>query len=135
MRKVLVFGTFDGIHEGHRAFLTQARAHGDYLIIAVALDKVVEQLKHRPPRRNLAARIGALQDEMAADLVVPGDAQLGTYEVMRNYRPDVVALGYDQTALKEDLERRLVDFNWHAEIAVLVPHEPTKYHNGLQHKS
>ncbi len=134
MRKVLVFGTFDGIHEGHRAFLRQARAYGDRLIVAVAQDEVVGQLKHHPPRRNLETRINALKAEILADLVVPGDAQLGTYEVVRNYRPDVIALGYDQTALKGDVERHLLDFGWYVEIAVLVPHGPAKYHSGLQHK-
>ena len=124
-----MFGTFDGIHEGHRAFLRQARAYGDHLIVAVAPDEVVERLKHHPPRRNLEARIDALEAEMVADLVVPGDAEISTYGVVKGHRPDTIALGYDQETLKEDLKQHLSDFNWHVELAILAPYGPTKYRN------
>jgi len=132
MKKVLVFGTFDGIHEGHRAFLKQARMQGDHLIVAVAQDAVVEQLKNHPPRRNTKERIEALITEDLADEVVPGDAELGDYGVVKKYRPGVIALGYDQAALKRDLEEHLPDFDWDVEIIVLAPHEPHKYHSSLR---
>ena len=32
MAKVMVFGTFDGVHPGHENFFEQAKQHGDYLI-------------------------------------------------------------------------------------------------------
>ncbi len=135
MRKVLVFGTFDGIHEGHRAFLRKARIYGDRLIVAVAPDEVVEQLKHRPPRHRLEARIEALRADMLADLVVPGDAEIGTYRVVKSHRPDIIALGYDQEALKEDLKQHLSDFDWHVELAILAPYRPEKHHNHLRYGS
>jgi len=131
MKKILVFGTFDGLHDGHRAFLRQAREHGDYLIVAVAQDTVVEQLKKHPPRRKIQERIGALTDEALADRVVAGDAEIGTYEVVKRYQPDVVALGYDQTALKKDIEQHLSDFGWYVETVTLRPHEPEIHHTSL----
>lgn len=36
--RVMVFGVFDGLHPGHRAFLRQARKKGDKLIVVVARD-------------------------------------------------------------------------------------------------
>jgi len=42
---VLVFGTFDGLHDGHRFFLTEARKLGDRLIASVATDEIVERIK------------------------------------------------------------------------------------------
>ena len=47
--KVMVFGTFDGLHPGHLSYFKQARKYGDYLIAIVALDENVLQFKgHRP---------------------------------------------------------------------------------------
>lgn len=131
MIRVLVFGTFDGLHEGHRKFLHQARAHGDQLVVAVARDEVVEQLKGRPPQHPLSERVGELQRAALADLVIEGDAELGTYNVITKYKPNVIALGYDQDALKEDLRAELNRFNWHLELITLDPHEPEKYHSSI----
>jgi len=38
-KKVMVFGTFDIFHPGHRSFLNQAKKYGNYLIVVVARDK------------------------------------------------------------------------------------------------
>lgn len=131
MRKVFVFGTFDGIHEGHRAFFRQARAHGDQLVVAVAQDSVVERLKERPAKKSLHERMEALHDEDLVDFVVPGDVELGSYAVVRQYKPDVIALGYDQHGLKADIMENAREFDWAVEIVMLESHEPEKYHNSL----
>ena len=49
-KRVLVFGTFDLLHQGHRYFLTQARRFGDTLIAVVARDEFVEERKGRTRR-------------------------------------------------------------------------------------
>ena len=46
-KKVMVFGTFDGIHDGHRHFLREAKKQGEELIVAVSKDEVVQKLKNR----------------------------------------------------------------------------------------
>ena len=58
-QRVAVFGVFDGIHAGHQDFdgihaghqdfLRQAREYGDELVVIVARDKSVTQLKGKPP--------------------------------------------------------------------------------------
>jgi len=161
-KKVMVFGVFDGIHEGHRAFFKEVKKHGRYLIVAVAQDHVVEYLKGRLPQRNLARRIDDLRKEPAVDEVALGDAELGTYEVVKKFRPSVIALGYDQQALKEDLESWLKKFDpfdkplgreplgtelgaevlgaerlragWKPKIIVLKAYEPHKYKSSLLKK-
>ena len=50
--KVMVFGTFDGLHEGHKNFFKQARKYGDYLLVVVGRDKNVEKMKGHLPQRN-----------------------------------------------------------------------------------
>ncbi len=134
MKKVLVFGVFDGVHEGHRALFREAKRHGDHLVLAVARDGVIEKLKRRAPDKDLAARIAMLEKELFVDEAVPGDEVLGGYGVIKAHRPEVVALGYDQSALKEDLESKKAMFDWDFEILVMQPHEPEKYHNSLLKK-
>src|SRR6266404_3749163 len=135
MKKVLVFGTFDGVHEGHRALFRQAKLHGDYLIVAVAHDHIVETLKKHSPQRDLGSRIDALIAENIAEEVIAGDVELGTYEIVKEHMPSVIALGYDQHELASDLRGHMYEFNWDVEVVMLKPHEPEKYHSGLLNKN
>lgn len=93
MRKVLVFGVFDNLHEGHINFLKQAHRHGDYLIAAVTRDYSVKKLKGRLPLQNERARVAALRN--FADKVILGERKV-TYKLIRKINPDVICIGYDQ---------------------------------------
>jgi cytidyltransferase-like protein len=131
MRKVLVFGVFDGLHDGHRSLLEQAKACGEYLIAVVARDMVAEELKESFPCLPVQVRIEHLRGLGIADEVVSGDKAQGTYEVVRKYKPDVIALGYDQERLKNDLEKRRGEFNWNIELKVMEPYKPEKFHSSI----
>ncbi|MEK9180068.1 MAG: adenylyltransferase/cytidyltransferase family protein [Patescibacteria group bacterium] len=131
MRKVMVFGVFDGVHDGHKAFFEEARTYGDHLIVVVAQDIIVEELKGKRPLRDMAERFADLEALDGVDEVAIGDAKLGTYEVVLKYQPDIIALGYDQTAMKEDLEAHYEKFDWHPEIKVMSAFEPNKYKSSL----
>ena len=100
----MVFGTFDGLHEGHRYFLNEAKKLGDYLIVAVAHDSAVHLLKNKAPRQDAAARVSALLFENLADEVVVGDEKQGSWEVLKRHTPDIIALGHDQHELCNSLE-------------------------------
>ncbi len=119
----MVFGTFDGLHEGHRAFLREARAHGDYLIAVIPEDRMVELLKGHRPRINLAERFDNLKKEDKVDEIVTSGEAPGTWGVVRKHKPEVIAVGYDQFALKEDLEKHLGDLGYTPEIKVMHNYE------------
>jgi len=123
MKKVMVFGTFDGLHDGHRAFLREARAHGDYLIAVVPADRIVEMLKGRLPKVNLAERFDNLNIEDKVDEVVASDEKPGTWEIVKKMKPEVIAIGYDQHALKEDLDNHLGELGYTPEIKVMHHYE------------
>jgi len=131
MKKVLIFGAFDGIHEGHRNLFRQAKLHGDYLVVAVAADNIIQQLKHRLPKLTLAERIAAVAAEVGVDEAVAGDELLGSYNIVKSHSPDIIALGYDQEDLREDLEERKGEFGFDVEIVMLEPYQPEQFHNSL----
>lgn len=130
----MVFGTFDGVHEGHKKFFEEAKMHGDHLIAVVAQDAIVEQLKGKRPARDMSARFADLEELDGVDEVEIGDAEQSSYEVVLKHRPDVIAFGYDQRAFKDDLEDSYSKFDWKPQIVVLSAFEPNKYHSSLLNK-
>lgn len=103
----MVFGVFDGLHAGHRAFLRAAKTRGGELIAVVARDETVRLLKNKTPRVNEKARVRAIRKNGLADRVVLGDKKQGTYRIIVRWKPDMVCLGYDQDALAADLQSRI----------------------------
>lgn len=134
MKKVLVFGVFDGLHRGHRKFLRQAKKLGDELVVVLARDEVVEKLKGQRPAADFAERSRMLLSSGVADRVVPGDIELGTWAAAKGEHPDIIALGYDQGALKAELEKSVAGFDPAPELVVLDPHRPGKYHTSIIRK-
>ncbi len=100
---VLVFGTFDVIHPGHRWFLQQASEHGDVLVAAVARDSFVAEQKGRFPVKNEQQRLQELRQTHLVDKAILSDKQIHTYKVIGTVQPDVICLGHDQSELCNDL--------------------------------
>ena len=100
----MVFGVFDGFHLGHHFFLKEALLRCDTLVVVVALAQVVQKLKKRAPIHSLEERVAAVKDFDSRLTVVPGDSELGTWQVLKDHAPEVVYLGHDQHALGEALD-------------------------------
>ena len=92
--RVLVFGTFDGLHPGHR-FLLDAAAKRGVLHVVIARDANVERIKGRAPSQRETERQAALQAAYADADVVLGDPQ-DFLAPVRAIAPDLILLGYDQ---------------------------------------
>ena len=130
--KVMVFGVFDGPHEGHRWFLGEAAKQGNELIVVVARDEIVRLLKEKNPMHNEVERLRSLGDIPEVSRAVLGDLETGSYEVLKKHQPDVICLGYDQQALAEDLKKRIATGEIPAiRLVRLKPHEPERWHTSL----
>lgn len=123
MPKAMCFGTFDGLHEGHRDFLKQASVHGTLRVI-VARDTTVMQVKGRPPLANETKRVQALKDE-GYDAVLGN--QEDKYAVIEEYRPECICLGYDQVAFTDKLEISLLNRGITSKIIRLDAFRPEVY--------
>lgn len=102
---VLVFGTFDFLHIGHISFLHHAKKNGDLLVVAVARDSVVKEIKKTAPIHNEKERKAIISELACVDQTMFGDRKLGQYTVLKKVHPNVVAVGYDQREFEDDLRR------------------------------
>ncbi len=97
-RVVLANGCFDLLHVGHARYLEDAKARGDFLVVALNTDESVRGLKGagRPflPLVERAELIGALRCVDA----VTSFAEPTLEATLRELRPDVHAKGTDYSA-------------------------------------
>lgn len=133
MKKVLVFGAFDGIHEGHLDFFKQAKECGDYLIAIVGRDETVKKIKGQYPEKNENERLEDVKKQTLID-----ETRLGglndPYKIIEKVQPDTICLGYDQNSFSENLEKELKDRKIKTQIIRLKAFEPEKYHSSKLNK-
>lgn len=97
-RIVFTNGCFDILHAGHVAYLEEARALGDRLVVAVNDDASVRRLKGPGrPVNPLEMRLRVLSGLMAVDWVV-GFPEDTPEALLAALRPDVLAKGGDYAA-------------------------------------
>jgi D-beta-D-heptose 7-phosphate kinase/D-beta-D-heptose 1-phosphate adenosyltransferase len=88
-------GCFDILHRGHVAYLAQARAWCDRLIVGVNSDRSVRALKGEGrPVNDLESRALVLAGLGSVDLVVPFDEET-PIELIETARPEVLIKGAD----------------------------------------
>lgn len=108
----LVFGVFDGFHEGHQYFLREALKRADEVIVVVAPDDVVRRMKGKTPKNNVSDRLRAVSDFDNRIRAVEGDKIQGAWKVLINAQPDIVLVGYDQTAIADEMKKMGVRFDF-----------------------
>jgi cytidyltransferase-like protein len=101
LRVVLVGGVYDILHLGHLVALTEAKTHGDILVVVVATDITVETLKGRRPVFPEEDRRALVESLKPVDAAILGyeDVGMGYEQVIDDVKPDVIALGYDQDSV------------------------------------
>ncbi|MEK6917332.1 MAG: adenylyltransferase/cytidyltransferase family protein [Nanoarchaeota archaeon] len=97
MKKVLCFGTFDILHEGHKKFLIDAKKQGDFLIANVISDKAVLENKKIKPINNQRKRALNLKKlNIANKIIAVSDDNTKNFLLIKNINSKVIAIGYDQ---------------------------------------
>lgn len=125
-KRVMVFGTFDVVHQGHRSLFRQARAYGNELVAVVARDEIVKAVKGRLPHFDEETRRAAVEKEKLVDRAVLGDPE-DRYAVIEALKPDVICLGYDQRTFVDQLPNELQKRGISADIIRLKPFKPERY--------
>ncbi|MFX1248090.1 MAG: adenylyltransferase/cytidyltransferase family protein [Promethearchaeota archaeon] len=110
LKIVLTGGVFDIFHLGHLKTLKEAKSIGDILFVVVASDETVEVNKGRPPLNSQSNRIELLSHIDIVDIVQKGVSDPTRFlDIVINVKPDVIALGYDQSLTENKLLTLLGD--------------------------
>ena len=118
MTKVLVFGTFDQLTEGHRFFLEQASKLGDQLFVLVLEDEFVAGFKGKRPDWPLAQRMQAVQS-LPLQVTVHQEDIRENWRSLKSIKPDVIVLGADQAGWLPRLEVLLGEYGLQPKIEIL----------------
>ncbi len=135
--RAIAFGTFDNLHPGHLSYLSQAGVFGDELIVVVARDVNVLKGKGRLPQENEEVRRQKVEDAVK-ELGLKGRVILGNkvdrWQLLRELRPDIICLGYDQQVDLKALDELIVSERFFCEIKRLTSYHPEKYKSSLFRK-
>lgn len=129
-KKVMVFGTFDYFHAGHENLFEQAKKLGDYLIVIVARDETVKTIKGENPKYSEKKRLKTVEKHPLVDKAILGEIE-NKYKVIQKWKPDIIALGYDQFVFTYRLEKIIIDAKLNTEIHRLNPYKPEIFKSSL----
>lgn len=95
MKKVITYGTYDLLHQGHINLLRRAKALGDYLIVGVTSDSFDNCRGKLNVRNNVLERVEAVKATGFADKVIIEDYLGQKIDDIQRYNVDVFAIGSD----------------------------------------
>ena len=95
MKKVITYGTFDLLHQGHLNLLRRAKELGDYLIVGVTSDSFDRGRGKLNVRNNVLERVDAVKNTGYADEVIIEDYLGQKIDDIQKYDVDIFAIGSD----------------------------------------
>lgn len=95
MKRVITYGTYDLLHEGHINLLRRAKALGDYLIVGVTSDSFDRGRGKLNVRNNVLERVEAVKATGYADEVIIEDYLGQKIDDIQRYDIDIFAIGSD----------------------------------------
>lgn len=128
----MVFGTFDGLHEGHKNFFIQAKSFmkNSFLIVSIARDENVKKIKGKEPVFSETKRVELVKKSGLVDKVVLSGVSRYLPHILKE-NPDIIALGYDQEAYVRELKKDLKNMDILVKIIRLKPYKKKIYKNHL----
>jgi cytidyltransferase-like protein len=133
--KIMVFGTFDGLHKGHLDFFKQARklSENPYLIVSIARDKNVKKIKGQYSILNERKRVLLVKKSKLVDKVVLSGINNHLPHIAKEI-PNIIALGYDQKSYIKNLRKDLKNKGILVKVVRLKPYKEKIYKNRLLKK-
>ena len=95
MIKVITYGTYDLLHQGHINLLRRAKELGDYLIVGVTSDSFDRGRGKLNVRNNVLERVEAVKATGYADKVIIEDYIGQKIDDIQKYNVDIFAIGSD----------------------------------------
>ena len=95
MKKVITYGTYDLLHQGHLNLLRRAKELGDYLIVGVTNDNFDRERGKLNVCNNVLERVEAVKATGLVDQIVIEDYFGQKIDDIQKYNVDIFAIGSD----------------------------------------
>lgn len=95
MKKVITYGTYDLLHQGHINLLRRAKNLGDYLIVGVTADSFDRDRGKLNVRNNVLERVEAVKATGLADEIIIEEYVGQKIDDIQKYEIDIFAIGSD----------------------------------------
>lgn len=95
MKKVITYGTYDLLHQGHINLLRRAKELGDYLIVGVTNDSFDRERGKLNVCNNVLERVEAVKATGLADKIIIEDYFGQKIDDIQKYNVDIFAIGSD----------------------------------------
>ena len=95
MKKVITYGTYDLLHQGHLNLLRRAKELGDYLIVGVTNDNFDRERGKLNVCNNVLERVEAVKATGLADQIIIEDYFGQKIDDIQKYDVDIFAIGSD----------------------------------------
>ena len=95
MKKVITYGTYDLLHQGHINLLKRAKELGDYLIVGVTNDNFDRERGKLNVKNNVLERVEAVKATGLADKIIIEDYVGQKIDDIQKYDVDIFAIGSD----------------------------------------
>lgn len=126
MKTVITFGAFDLVHKGHIHYLSQAKKYWTKLVTIVARDATIQKIKGKKPKFDENKRLKDILDLKISDIVELWDSKDFMYWI-KKYKPDVVAIWYDQNSFIHQLSEYLNKNKLKTAVVHIDPYKPEIY--------
>lgn len=95
MKKVITYGTYDLLHQGHINLLKRAKALGDYLIVGVTNDNFDRNRGKLNVKNNVLERVESVRKTGLADQIIIEDYVGQKIDDIQKYDVDIFTVGSD----------------------------------------
>ena len=95
MKKVITYGTFDMLHQGHLNILKRAKALGDYLIVGVTSDDFDSRRGKINVQQSMMERVEGVKETGLADQIIIEEYEGQKIDDINRFGVDVFAIGSD----------------------------------------
>ena len=95
MKKVITYGTFDMLHQGHLNILKRAKKLGDYLIVGVTSDDFDSRRGKINVQQSMMERVEGVKETGLADQIIIEEYEGQKIDDIKRYDIDIFTVGSD----------------------------------------
>ena len=95
MKKVITYGTFDMLHQGHLNILKRAKALGDYLIVGITSDDFDSRRGKINVQQSMMERVEGVKETGLADQIIIEEYEGQKIDDINRFGVDIFAIGSD----------------------------------------